>query len=269
METAYNQHLGAAAERPHEYGERVHILGDAFSLSMLGRLCSAESTQPEFNRLISELYRHLFVRVVNTVFPTKVVEIDTRMKELDDAGTFRGRTLDPETPLVVVDVARAGILPAQVCYDLANSLFNPQNVRQDHLVMARTTDDDGQVTGAAILAEKVGGTIQDAWVLFPDPMGATGGSLAAAIDHYLESHGTPKRIIAMCLMITPNLVRAFRERHPNVELFALRLDRGKSSADVLQKPLGADIAAENGLTDIDYIVPGGGGFGELMNNSWV
>jgi uracil phosphoribosyltransferase len=269
VETAYNQHLGTGAERAHEYGDRVHIIGDTFSLSMLGRLCSAESTQPEFNRLVAELYRHLFVRVVNTLFPTRVAEIDTRMKEFDPAGTFRGAVIDRETPVVVVDVARAGILPAQTCYDLANTLLDPSLVRQDHLVMARTTDSLGQVTGASILAEKVGGSVDDAWMLFPDPMGATGGSLAAAIDHYLDAHGTPKRIILLCLMITPNFVRAFRTRHPEAEIFTLRLDRGRSPADVLAKPLGADIERENGLTEVDYIVPGGGGFGELMNNSWV
>lgn len=269
METAYNQPLRRDAERSHVYGENVHILGDTFSLTMLSRLCSAESTQPEFNRLIAELYRHLFIRAVNASFPTRVVQTDTRMKKFDEAGTFQGAILDRDTRVVVVDVARAGILPAQVCYDLANSVFEPANVREDHLIMARTTDAIGQVTGADILAEKVGGPVEGAWMIFPDPMGATGGSLAAAIDHYLEAHGTPEKVILLCLMITPNFIRTFRERHPDAEIFALRLDRGKSPADVLEKGLGEDLERENGLTEVDYIVPGGGGFGELMNNSWV
>jgi uracil phosphoribosyltransferase len=70
-------------------------------------------------------------------------------------------------------------------------------------------------------------------------------------------------------MITPQFLETFRERHPDVEVFALRLDRGRSSAAALSSRLGALRDQESGLTDIDYIVPGGGGFGELMNNSWV
>lgn len=269
METAYDHHLGQHAERHHEYGDRVHIVGDTFSLSMLARLCSAESTQPEFNRLVGALYQHMMIRAVNVIFPTHVQSIDTRMKEMDPAGTFTGRVLKRDTQLVVVDVARAGILPSQVCYDLANTLLEPDCVRQDHLVMARTTNEAGGATGSTILAEKVGGPVDDRWLLFPDPMGATGGSLASAIDHYKAEYGTPARVIVLCLMITPQFLRTFRERHPSVDVFALRLDRGKSTDEALASRLGALKDEEGGLTDIDYIVPGGGGFGELMNNSWV
>ncbi len=269
METAYDAHLGALAERPHAYGEHVHIVGDTFSLSMLGRLCSSETTQPEFNRLIVSLYQHLAIRAVNVVFPTEVQSIDTRMKEFDPAGTFTGRVLKRDTELVVVDVARAGILPSQTCYDLANTLLEPSCVRQDHLVMARTTNEAGEVTGASILSEKVGGPVDGRMLVFPDPMGATGGSLASAIDHYRNNYGEAAKVVVMCLMITPQFLRTFRERHPDVEVFALRLDRGRSTPEALAAGLGAMPEGESGLTEIDYIVPGGGGFGELMNNSWV
>jgi hypothetical protein len=38
---------------------------------------------------------------------------------------------------------------------------------------------------------------------------------------------------------------------------------------VLATELGERWSEENGLTPNDYIVPGGGGFGELMNNAFV
>ena len=41
-----------------------------------------------------------------------------------------------------------------------------------------------------------------------------------------------------------------------------------SSQDVLADVPGRQWSKES-LTDKQYIVPGGGGFGELMNNSWV
>ena len=40
--------------------------------------------------------------------------------------------------------------------------------------------------GSNIGGAKIGGDIDDAFVLFPDPMGATGGSLSTAISHVQE-----------------------------------------------------------------------------------
>ncbi|HEX8952279.1 MAG TPA: uracil phosphoribosyltransferase, partial [Polyangia bacterium] len=58
-------------------------------------------------------------------------------------------------------------------------------------------------------------------------------------------------------------------KHPEVIVYALRLDRGLSPAEVLQTMPGERWAEERGLTDKHYIVPGGGGLGEVMNNSFV
>ena len=52
-------------------------------------------------------------------------------------------------------------------------------------------------------------------------------------------------------------------------VYAVRLDRGLSPPDVLETGLGERWDEERGLNDHQYIVPGGGGFGELMNNSWI
>ena len=40
-------------------------------------------------------------------------------------------------------------MPSQIVYDLLNHLLDPACVRQDHLFMSRTTDDDGRVNGVA------------------------------------------------------------------------------------------------------------------------
>ena len=50
---------------------------------------------------------------------------------------------------------------------------------------------------------------------------------------------------------------------------ALRLDRGLSAPEVLQTAPGERWDEERGLDDKQYIVPGGGGFGEIMNNAYV
>ena len=136
--------------------------------------------------------------------------------------------------------------------------------------MARTVDTDNQVTGAAISGAKIGVTIEDRVVLFPDPMGATGNSLVTAMKSYLEGDlGTPRSMITLNLIITPEFVKRLTTALPNVKIYAIRIDRGMSDTDILATLPGTHWASESGLNDEQYIVPGGGGFGELMNNSWI
>jgi hypothetical protein len=47
------------------------------------------------------------------------------------------------------------------------------------------------------------------------------------------------------------------------------VDRGLSPSEVLNCEPGERWSEERGLNDKQYIVPGGGGFGEIMNNSWI
>jgi hypothetical protein len=45
------------------------------------------------------------------------------------------------------------------------------------------------------------------------------------------------------------------------------LDRGLSDEKILHTVPGTHWEKEKGLNQFQYIVPGGGGFGELMNNT--
>ena len=171
--------------------------------------------------------------------------------------------------MVTVDVARAGMLPSQICFDVLNTVLSPEYIRQDHVIMARTTNEDGQVTGAHFGESKIGGDIDNAMVLFPDPMGATGSSLSKAISHYKDTvPGTAQKIIAMNLIVTPEYVKRLTMDHPDVYIYTVRLDRGASDASILNEPLGLKWDSESGLNDKQYILPGGGGFGEIINNSF-
>ena len=57
-------------------------------------------------------------------------------------------------------------------------------------------------------------------------------------------------------------------QYPHVEIYAVRLDRGLSSPEVMQSQLGEQWEQEKGLNEVDYIIPGAGGLGELLNNSY-
>ena len=256
-------------ELTHRYGDNYHILSDPFLLSHLARLCARETTQPSINSLVKDLYRHLVKAVINAEFPRTHARVETRMADVNPLGIWEGELIDPNTTVVTVNIARAGTLPSQVCYDFLNKTLEPKGVRQDHFIMARETDAQGRVTGTNISGSKIGGPVDGAFVMFPDPMGATGGSLSHAISVYKKTHGKARRFLCLNLIVTPDYLRRMKADHPDVVVYAVRLDRGASSPEVLATVPGTHWEQESGLTEKQYIIPGGGGFGEIMNNAYV
>lgn len=258
------------SEIPHRYGPAVHLVGNPFLLSQLATLCAKGTVQPQINRLVALLYTDLIKTVINAEFPRKSVTIPTRMIDSTPQALYQGQVMDPHVRAVTVNIARAGTLPSQVAYDLLNVTLEPELVRQDHLIMSRMLDEAETVVGSSIGGAKIGGDVDDAFVLFPDPMGATGGSLSTAISMYKNKvPGKPRRILLLNLIVTPEYLRRITTEHPDVVVYALRLDRGMSPPEVFGTVPGTLWEKERGLDDRQYIVPGGGGFGEIMNNAYV
>ncbi|HEY3353689.1 MAG TPA: uracil phosphoribosyltransferase [Polyangia bacterium] len=267
------QHVRVAfrlSEIEHRYGDEVHILADPLSLMLLGKLCARDTIQPEINRLLVELYRMLMHEVIAAEFPRRQVTITTRMIEHTERGVWTGEAIDPNARAVVVALARAGLVPSQIAFDYLNQFLEPKGVRQDHLVLGRQVDRDGHVTGAAMHGAKIGGGVDGAVLLIPDPMGATGSTITRVLEHYrAEVRGQPLKTIAVHCIVTPEYLRHVRTAHPEVVVYALRLDRGLSDPEILDTVPGTRWAEERGLNEHHYIVPGGGGFGEIINNSFV
>ncbi len=258
------------SEIEHLYGPNVHILNDPCLNTWLARLCSPETFQPQINYLVNFLYRGLLETVINAEFPRRKVRVPTRMTLQHPDVLLETEVLAEDTKVVTVNLARAGTYPSHICYELLNNLVEPKNVRQDHILASRLTNETHQVTGAAMAGAKIGGDVEGALVLFPDPMGATGNTLNAALDLYKETiGGKAAKYIALHLIVTPEYLKNVLSRHKDLIVYAIRLDRGLSHPNVLQAIPGARWDEEKGLNDHHYIVPGGGGFGEIMNNSFV
>ncbi len=245
----------------HAYGEHVHIINDPYFSTLLADLSSKGTGQPRLNWLLTALYRGLLGYVFSHEFPKQTRQVVTRMDE-----PLTGEFLDPETKVVTVDIARAGIMPSMVAYELLNMVLDPAGVRQDHIIIQRTVGSQGTVTGAQISGTKVGGPIDGRILLFPDPMGATGSSLTEVMRFYLK-RGTPLKMISLNLIITPEFIRKVHNEFPETRLYAFRLDRGLSPAHVLAAKPGLYWDQERGLNDKQYIIPGAGGLGETLNNA--
>jgi len=267
-EKTYTDIRITGGEITHHYGSKVHLLADPLALSWLARVCDPGCVQPEVNQLVKLLYRGLVREVINREVATKIVRRPTRMARYTPLGFYEGVVIDPAVEVTTVDIARAGILPSMVCFDALCEVLDPSRVRQDHILMNRTTDDAQHVTGAGMYGKKIAGPVGGRMMLFPDPMGATGSSLSEAIRFYDTAFPEkPGQFVTLNLIVTPEFIRRITTEWPDAKIYAYRLDRGLSPPDVLESVPGSRWDEERGLTETQYIVPGAGGMGEIMNNA--
>jgi uracil phosphoribosyltransferase len=267
-DAAYDVRSGQT-DLEHHYGTRVTLLHAPAVMSLLTRIGHPDVVQPELGDLVRAAYQHLAMEAFNRLLPVARIEAPTRMIEHTERGVYRGSALAPDQKVVSVAIARAGIVPSELCFRFAAQLLGVRHVRQDHFAMARKTNAAGAVIGVAVSGEKIGGDVDAATVLLPDPMGATGGSIDHAIAHYKANvAGRAARYVALFLTVTPEAIERLLAAHDDVHIIALRLDRGFSSQAALAAAPGS-VAGERGLTDTQYIVPGAGGVGEVLNNSFV
>ena len=270
VDVAYAESRFRGPEIKHGYGSGVHLLDDPLAWTLLARVCSPETGQPDIGRLIRMLYEMLARTVLAAEFPRVKVATPTRMVSYHPEAVYRGTALSRATKAVTVGIARAGTMPSQVVFELMNDVLDPALVRQDHLFMSRQTNAQGEVIGATWHDAKIGRDVGDRYVLFPDPMGATGSSMVSAVEYYKTAlEGQPAKCIAMHLIVTPEYIKRVHKAHPDVVIYALRVDRGLSTANVLKETPGTLWDEERGLNDIQYIVPGAGGVGEILNNAWI
>lgn len=253
----------------HRYGPNVHLFQDPFLLTLLARISAPETGTEQLPGLVRSAYQRLAFTVLSREFPIVQGRVKTRMAATEPKGFYEGPVFCRDTKLVICSVIRAGILPSQVCYETACEVIPAANVRIDFLNMSRVTDASHRVTGVRMDGSKIGGSVEDAIVLIPDPMGATGGTVCSVVDHYHALGGRPRMVIALHLMATPESIAKVTDDQPQVKLYAGRLDRGLSTAQALAAVPGTHPEQERGLNDVQYIVPGAGGMGELLTNSWV
>lgn len=262
------------SQKNHSYGSNIHILDQPYLTFVLARFCSPFCKQPEVGRLATLLSQALLVEAANSLFPRKLQPVKTRMAaEHPHEASFEAELIDPETKVIVVDMIRAGMLPSQACYEILHNIITAESLRMDHIFLNRKTDHHSKVVGVDLSGYKIGGPVQDAYMLIPDPMGATGSSVFHIIELYQKLFPNflqeIKKIVTLHFIVTPEYLKKLAASNLPLEIFALRLDRGLSSVEALKNVPGKLWDQEKGLNEKDYILPGAGGIGEVLNNSYV
>lgn len=265
-----------ASEIEHRYGDHVHLLSDPVQMTLLHRFCSPDVTQPQLSQLLRSLYAGLLNTMINREFDAVVKESVTRMAGEHPEAYYRSISIDPDQKAVVVNLVRGGIIPGQVIYEFLHYVLPPKNIRMDHIFLNRKTNERGEVVGVEIGGHKIGGPVSDSICIIPDPMAATGKTVTSAIELYekevkgkFQSGGGVTKYVTLHLIVTPEYLRTIRDCGYKVHVYACRLDRGLSPKSILETTPGTHWDQEKGLDDRQYIVPGGGGIGEVLNNAFV
>ncbi|MCR4391302.1 MAG: uracil phosphoribosyltransferase [Candidatus Acetothermia bacterium] len=169
-------------------------------------------------RLILEELTSLMVYEITRDFPVREVEVTTPLEET--------RGVELAQPVVLVPILRAGI----VMLDGVLSLI--PSARVGHIGLYR----DPCTLQPVEYFVKLPPNLADALVIVVDPMLATGGSAAHAVK-LVKDRGA-KDVRFLCLVAAPEGLRAMREAHPDVPIYAAALDRQLDEHGYIRPGLG-------------------------------
>ena len=181
------------------------------------------ATPPEEFRVLARKIITLLLYEATADLPVVHGTVETPLKEAD--------AISVEQEVVAIPVLRAGLGLLGPVLELL------PRVSVGYIGLER----DEQTAVARIYYEKLPHMVGKVPLLL-DPMLATGGSAARALDLIKEAGGRDPRMV--CVVAAPEGVKALEDRHPEVRIFTAALDEG--------------------LNDRAYIVPGLGDFGDRL-----
>ena len=201
----------------------LHVLSHPLAGDTLAALRDRRTTAAEFRRLAVRVSLLLATEATRGL-PTVEAEVETPLE--------RTRVLRLGERVVAVPVLRAGL----GMLDAFLSLVPAAQVGYFGLERDETT------AVARSYYEKVPGDLASAAVFLLDPMLATGGSAAFAIERLLELGA--RQVALLSIVAAPEGVARLEKAAPAVEIWTAALDRS--------------------LDDRKYIVPGLGDFGDRL-----
>lgn len=228
MQLLTGHRSGTTCRLCHALGSRynepvsVHVLDHPLAAHLL-TILRDEATAPELFRSATRTLSMLLVLEATRDLKSNRVEVKTPV------GMAKGSEL--AEALAVVPVLRAGL----GMLDPILGLF-PQ-VDVGYIGLERHEE-----TAIAHSYYCKLPPLDDKVAICLDPMLATGGSASQAIS--LIKGRSPRRVVMVSIVSTPEGVQKLTEDHPDVSIFTASIDEG--------------------LNDMRYIVPGVGDFGDRL-----
>ncbi len=183
----------------------------------LTRLRDKRTDRLQFRQILEEVTA-LMVYEITRDFPLREVEVETPLE--------RAAGVDLARPVVLVPILRAGI----VMLDGVLSLI--PSARIGHIGIYR----DPKTLKPVEYYAKLPANLGDALVIVVDPMLATGGSAAHAVE-VVKGRGA-QDVRFLCLVASPEGLRVLRSAHPDVPVYAAALDRELDGHGYIRPGLG-------------------------------
>jgi len=201
---------------------QIEVVQHPLVKHILTRLRDASTEPAQFRALARQLTLLLAVEATRDL-PVREHTVQTPLE------TTQGHSL--AQPIVAVPILRAGLGMLEAITELFT------DVRVGYIGLER---DETTAVARAYYCKLP--PICTSRVLLLDPMLATGGSAAQAIEVLLKAGAHD--IVHICVVAAPEGVRLLNERFPQVRIVAASIDRG--------------------LNDRKFIVPGLGDFGDRL-----
>ncbi|MBQ3184519.1 MAG: uracil phosphoribosyltransferase [Firmicutes bacterium] len=183
-----------------------------------------DTTVKDFRELVKEISMLMGYEATRHL-PLKEVEITTPMQDAK-VNMLAGEDI------AIVPILRAGLGMVDGMLALV------PNAKVGHIGLYRDHDTHMPVEYYC----KLPADIENREIFVVDPMLATGGSAAAAID-FIKARGG-KKIVFMCLIAAPEGIEVLQKAHPDVDIFIA--------------------AKDEGLNENAYILPGLGDAGDRL-----
>ena len=194
----------------------LHIIDHPLVQHKLSIMRNKETSTNKFRELLKEISLFMGYEVTRD-FPLDYEEIETPLMKMN-APKIAGKKV------VIAPILRAGLGMVDGLTTLIPS------ARVGHIGMYRDEETCLPVYYYKMPVNK------DRLVIVTDPMLATGGSACDAISRLKEDGYTQIRL--MCLVASPQGVKAVEEKHPDVDIYLAALDEGLNEKNYILPGLG-------------------------------
>ena len=195
----------------------LHIIDHPLIQHKLSIMRKKETSTIKFRKLLNEISTLMGYEVTRD-FPLTYEEIETPLMKMK-APKISGKKV------VIAPILRAGLGMVEGLTSLIPS------ARIGHIGMYRD-----EVTCQPVFYYYKMPENKDRMVIVTDPMLATGGSACDAITRLKKDGYTNIRL--MCLVASPQGVKAVTEMHPDVDIFLASLDEGLNEKNYILPGLG-------------------------------
>ena len=195
----------------------LHIIDHPLVLHKLSLMRDKHTSTMKFRELLKEIAMFMGYEITRD-FPLTYEEIETPLMKMS-APKIAGKKV------VIAPILRAGLGMVEGLTTLVPS------ARIGHIGMYR----DEETCQPVFYYYKMPAN-KERLVIVTDPMLATGGSACDAISR-LKADGY-KHIRLMCLVASPQGVKAVEEKHPDVDIYLASLDEGLNEKNYILPGLG-------------------------------